>query len=300
MKARTDIVHLEWLKQPGVTLAIRREDLLFPELSGNKFRKLRLNLEAAKNLGYHRLLTFGGALSNHIHATAAAGKLFGFETLGFIRGDELAKSSLNPTLQDARRAGMQLIFLPRSQYALRNNSDFQERLLRGYGPGYLLPEGGTNALAVAGCTEILQSGDSGYDQICCAVGTGGTLGGLVRASAKHQQVIGYSVLKGAGLKKELQAFIPEGHWQLRQTAHFGGYGKVTPELVAFINDFKQKTGIPLDPVYTGKMMLALLEDIRTGRVPAGSRVLAIHTGGLQGIRGMNQQLAKKTLPLLEL
>ena len=123
---------------------------------------------------------------------------------------------------------------------------------------------------------------------------------MVRASAKHQQVIGYSVLKGAGLEKELQALIPEGHWQLRQTSHFGGYGKVTPELVAFINDFKRKTGIPLDPVYTGKMMLALLEDIRTGRVPAGSRVLAIHTGGLQGIRGMNQQLAKKTLPLLEL
>lgn len=300
MNARTDIVNLELLKQCGVTLHIRREDLLFPELSGNKYRKLKYNLEVARKMGHTRLLTFGGAFSNHIHASAAAGKLFGFQTVGFIRGDELSRIPLNPTLEDARKAGMELVFLPRSQYDLRNTSEFQEQLLSQYGPGYIVPEGGTNALAVKGCSEILQSGDASYDFICCAVGTGGTLAGLVHASGNHQQVTGYSALKAADLEKELEGFIPRGNWQLRQTAHFGGYARITPDLVAFINDFKRRTGIPLDPVYTGKMIFGILEDIRNQHIPSGSRVLALHTGGLQGIRGMNQQLAKKTLPLLEL
>lgn len=300
MLARTDTIDLELLKQHGITLHIRREDLLFPELSGNKYRKLKYNLEAAKKAGHTRILTFGGAFSNHIHATAAAGKIFGFETVGFIRGDELSESPPNPTLEDAQKAGMHLVFLKRSAYALRNNPEFQEQLLSQYGPGYVVPEGGTNALAVNGCAEMLQSEDSSYDYICCAVGTGGTLGGLVQAAGNHQQVIGYSALKAADLEKELQAFIPKGNWQFRQTAHFGGYARVTEDLVVFINDFKHKTGISLDPVYTGKMIFGILEDVKNQRIPSGSRVLAMHTGGLQGIRGMNQQLAKKALPLLEL
>jgi 1-aminocyclopropane-1-carboxylate deaminase len=300
MLARTDTINLELLKQHGVTLHIRREDLLFPELSGNKYRKLKYNLEVARKMGHTRILTFGGAFSNHIHALAAAGKIFGFETVGFIRGDELSESPLNPTLEDAQNAGMHHIFLKRSAYALRNKPEFQEQLLSQYGPGYIVPEGGTNALAVNGCAEMLQSADSNYDYICCAVGTGGTLGGLVQAAGNHQQVIGYSALKAADLEMELQAFIPRGNWQLRQTAHFGGYARVTEDLVVFINDFKHKTGISLDPVYTGKMIFGILEDVKNQRIPSGSRVLAMHTGGLQGIRGMNQQLAKKALPLLEL
>ena len=300
MIARTDTLNLEMLTKHGVYLDLRREDLLFPFLSGNKYRKLRYNLQEAERLGLRRLLTFGGAFSNHIHAVADAGKLFDLETVGFIRGEELANRPLNPTLQDARDAGMHLVFLSRTDYDRRHERDFQDALLKEFGYGYLLPEGGTNALAISGCSEILQPEDKDYDLITCAVGTGGTLAGLVKSAHRHQSVLGYPVLKAPAFKQELNVFIPPGNWELSATAHFGGYGKVTSELIQFINAFKRQTGIPLDPVYTGKMMCALLEDIRAGRVAKGSRVLAIHTGGLQGIRGMNLQLAKKALPLLEL
>lgn len=300
MKARTDQIKLPWLSDYGIELYLRREDLLFPELSGNKYRKLKLNLEAAKNLGFSRLLTFGGAFSNHIHATAAAGKLFGFETVGFIRGEELGQKELNPTLQDARENGMQLVFLSRSQYDRRDSEAFRIELLESYGPGYIIPEGGTNAYAISGCAEILQPEDERFGLICCAVGTGGTLAGLVRSSGRHQRVWGYMTLKGAGFRGQLEDLIPEVNWELVDRFHFGGYARVTHELIAFINAFRMETGVALDPVYTGKLLYGILQDIRNSKIPSKTKILAIHTGGLQGIRGMNQQLAKKALPLLVL
>ncbi len=298
--ARTDTVDLPVLREHGVSLFLRREDLLFPQLSGNKYRKLKYNLAAARRHGHQRLITFGGAYSNHIHATAAAGKLYGFETLGLIRGDELQGRPLNPTLEDASRAGMQLVFLSRADYALRGEPHFQKTCLARYGPAYLLPEGGTNELAIRGCSEIRQPGDARFDLICCPVGTGGTLAGLVRTAILGQRVLGYPALKAAGLEAELTRLIPGANWALSGHSHLGGYGKVTPGLIEFINAFKHQTGIPLDPVYTGKMMYALLEDVRGGQIAPGSSVLAIHTGGLQGNRGMNLELRKKNLPLLEL
>lgn len=281
-------------------LFLRREDLLFPQLSGNKFRKLKYNLAEARRQGFQRLITFGGAYSNHIHATAAAGRRYGFKTVGLIRGDELAGKPLNPTLEDARQAGMQLVFLSRADYARRGQPDFQETCLAGYGPAYLLPEGGTNELAIQGCAEILGPGDAGYDWICCAVGTGGTLAGLVRGAAPGQRVLGYPALKADGLRTELSRFIQGDSWELSGHSHGGGYGKVPAGLIAFINGFRAQTGIPLDAVYTGKMLYALLDDVRTGAIPSGSSVLAIHTGGLQGNRGVNLELQKKNLPLLQL
>lgn len=300
MKARTDAIDLPMLREKGVSLFLRREDLLFPQLSGNKYRKLKYNLEEARRLGHRRLLTFGGAYSNHIHATAAAGPLYGFETVGLIRGEELAGRPLNPTLEDARMAGMELVFLSRAAYARRAEAEFQAACLERYGPAYLLPEGGTNDLAVRGCAEILQPEDEQYDLICCPVGTGGTLAGLVRGAAPHQQVLGYPALKAEGLKAQLASLIPGDRWALSGHSHFGGYGRVTAGLVAFINDFREQTGIALDPVYTGKMMHAILGEVGSGRIAPGSTVLAIHTGGLQGIRGMNLELRKKNLPLLQL
>lgn len=298
-KARTDSIDLPVLQEHGVRLFLRREDLLFPQLSGNKFRKLKYNLAEARRQGFQKLITFGGAYSNHIHATAAAGRLYGFETLGLIRGDELAGRPLNPTLEDARRAGMQLVFLPRAEYARRGDPDFQETCLGRHGPAYLLPEGGTNELAVQGCAEILEPEDARYDFICCALGTGGTLAGLVRGAVPGQRLVGYPALKAEGLRAGLSGFIGGDDWELSDHSHGGGYGKVSPELIGFINDFRGQTGIPLDAVYTGKMLLALLGDVKTGKIPRGSSVLAIHTGGLQGNRGMNLELRKKNLPLLE-
>lgn len=299
-QARTDRVDLPVLREQGVRLFMRREDLLFPQLSGNKFRKLKYNLAAAREQGFQRLITFGGAYSNHIHATAAAGRLYGFETVGLIRGDELAGKPLNPTLEDARQAGMQLVFLSRADYARRGQPDFRETCLSRFGPAYLLPEGGTNELAIQGCAEMLEPGDAQFDFLCCAVGTGGTLAGLVRGAVPGQRVLGYPALKAGGLGAELLKFIPGENWELSNHSHGGGYGKVTPELIAFINGFRAQTGIPLDAVYTGKMMLALLEDVQSGRIPSGASVLAIHTGGLQGNRGVNLELRKKNLPLLQL
>ncbi|WP_198944423.1 1-aminocyclopropane-1-carboxylate deaminase/D-cysteine desulfhydrase [Robiginitalea sediminis] len=298
MKARTDPVQLDEATARGVTLSIRREDLLFPEVSGNKYRKLKYNLLEAKARGFNRLLTFGGAFSNHIHAVAAAGAAAGMETIGLIRGEELARAPLNPTLSDASAWGMQLHFLSRGQYARRNDPGFRESCLERFGPAYLLPEGGTNALALKGCEEILQPGDSDYDLIGCPVGTGGTLAGLSRAAGPGQRILGYSALKAPGLETELRLWGTPENWILIQDDRFGGYARIDTQLVEFINAFRERTGIPLDPVYTGKMVFGVLEDIRSGRIREGSRVLLIHTGGMQGLRGMNQKLQKKNLPLL--
>lgn len=283
-----------------VRLFIKREDLLFPLLSGNKYRKLKYNLRHARQEGYDTLLTFGGAYSNHLHATAAAGKRYGFRTIGLVRGEELAKAPLNPTLAAARSNGMQLEFLSRGRYRQKTSASFLASLRERYGRVFILPEGGTNERAIRGCAEILGPGDRDFSHVCCAVGTGGTLAGLARAAAPGMQVRGYPAIRAAGLQASLRPWIPGEHWTLVGDYHFGGYGRIERELVEFINDFKGRTGIPLDPVYTGKMLYGILSDIQAGKFPPGSRILAIHTGGLQGRAGMNMRLAKKDLPLLRL
>lgn len=282
-----------------VSLSIKREDLLHPEISGNKYRKLKYNLEKARQENQHTLLTYGGAYSNHLLATAAAGKEYGFRTIGLVRGDELAPTTPNPTLKKAQEYGMQLHFIDRSSYRYKNHPDFIQSLVQTWGNFYLLPEGGTNELAVKGCEEILTPEDTIFDYICVSVGTGATLAGIANRTSKHQKVIGFSALKGDFLKSEITRWTHSSHWQLTDAYAMGGYAKTTDKLIAFMNRFKKITDIPLDPIYTGKMMYGLVDQIQQGKFPKNSRILAVHTGGLQGIAGMNLKLAQKKRLLIE-
>ncbi len=294
-------INLPILKEKKITLHLKREDLIHPIISGNKYRKLKYNLQAAKESGAEVLLTFGGAYSNHIAAVAAAGKEFGFKTIGVIRGMELsAKWQDNPTLSSAHEAGMVFHFVSRAEYRNKNKEDFLRKLKLTFGDFYHLPEGGTNSLAVKGCEEILTPADTHFDVISCCVGTGGTMAGLINSSQAGQTVLGYQVLKGDFLKKDICNFVRENHWELIRTYDFGGYARVSPALISFINDFKENTGIPLDPVYTGKMVYGILDMAAQGRFKEGTRILAIHSGGLQGIIGMNRVLKQKKLPLLNI
>ena len=289
------------LQNSSVTLFIKREDLIHPYISGNKFRKLKFNLIEAKKRNYKLLLTFGGAHSNHIAAVAYAGKEYGFETIGMIRGKELEfKKDLNPTLHYAKTCDMQLRFVSREAYRNKASDGFIDDLRKQFGDFYLIPEGGTNNLAIKGCEEILQSQDKEFDYICCAVGTGGTISGLINASYKSQKILGFPALKGDFLQRDIRKFAKQENWELISDYHFGGYAKVSEELITFINEFKKKYGIPLDPIYTGKMMFGIFDLIEKGFFHKDSKILAIHTGGLQGINGMNENLRRKNLPLIEI
>ena len=282
------------INHPNITLFIKREDLLHPEMSGNKIRKLKNNLVQAKKENKNTLLTFGGAFSNHILAVAAAGKERGFKTIGIIRGEELQeKIEQNQTLLKAQNFGMFLEFLTRQEYRLKNNPEFIMELEKKFGDFYLIPEGGTNELAVKGCEEILIAEDEKFDLICCAVGTGGTISGIINCSKDSQQVLGFPALKGEFLREDIRSFVSKVNWELINAYHFGGYGKVTGELIQFINEFYQLYKIPLDPVYTGKMMFGVMDLIKKNYFPKNSKILIIHTGGLQGIPGMNNLLRQK-------
>lgn len=292
-------IQLPVLTEKKISLFTKREDLLHPIISGNKFRKLKYNLIAAKERDHDAMLTFGGAYSNHIAATACAGKEYGFKTIGIIRGEELKENFLeNPTLKLACEHGMQLKFISRLEYRNKEDFGFLERLDREFGKFYLLPEGGTNELAVKGCEEILEASDTEFDFICCPVGTGGTLSGLINSAKNVQSVLGFSALKGDFIKEDIRKFVVRKNWDIISEYHFGGYAKITSVLVSFLNDFKQKTNILLDPIYTGKMLYGILDMIRKDEFEPGTRILAIHTGGQQGIAGMNQKLQKKNEPLI--
>lgn len=301
--SRNQEVCLEEIESSQVSLWIKREDELHPHISGNKFRKLKYNLEEAVERGSRTLLTFGGAYSNHISALAYAGRINGLKTIGVIRGDELAvRPDLlgeNPTLSFAQSQGMQLEFVSRELYKSRHEAKFIDLLQQRFGYFYLVPEGGTNELAIRGCEEILTPEDRTFDFVCVSVGTGGTMTGLINSAGPNQEVLGFASLKGGFLGKEIakRAICPD-HWSLVSDYHFGGYAKINEKLISFINQFYKSTTIPLDPVYTGKMMYGLVDMIRNKRFEKNSRILAIHTGGLQGIDGMNQKLKKKKLSLI--
>ena len=285
----------------GIKLYLKREDLLHPEVSGNKFRKIKYNLQEALRQNKKTMLTFGGAYSNHITATAAAGRIAGIKTIGVIRGEELGadlEKTLkgNPSLNFAHSCGMQFHFVSRKQYREKTTETFQQKLKDEFGDFYLLPEGGTNELAVKGCKEILGPGDEEFDFICSAVGTGGTISGIINASGENQRVLGYPALKGNFLAEEIKKYSSKNNYELILNYHFGGYAKVNSELINFINKFKKKYQIQLDPIYTGKLVFGIFDQIKRGEFPAGSKILAIHTGGIQGIEGVNNILRKKKLP----
>ena len=283
-----------YLENKSISLYIKREDLLHPYISGNKFRKLKYNLVQAKKEKKETLLTFGGAFSNHILSVAAAGKEKGFKTIGIIRGEELKdKIAENPTLQKAKDFGMIFEFVDREIFKERGSPKFIQQLTDKFEDFYLIPEGGTNDLAVKGCQEILTGTDEKFDYICCAVGTGGTISGLINCSKNSQQVLGFPSLKGDFLREDICKFVSKSNWDLISAYHFGGYAKVSEELILFINEFYQKYKIPLDPIYTGKMMYGIMDLINRNYFPKNSKILVIHTGGLQGIAGMNNLLKQK-------
>ncbi|OUL63397.1 1-aminocyclopropane-1-carboxylate deaminase/D-cysteine desulfhydrase [Flavobacterium sp. AJR] len=284
----------------NISLTIKREDLIHPFISGNKYRKLKYNLLQAKAENQETLLTFGGAFSNHIAAVAYAGKESGFKTIGIIRGDELIdKIEGNPTLKFAQENGMQFEFVSREDYRLKSEISFLDNLKAKFGDFYLVPEGGTNELAVRGCEEILTPEDAEFNYVCCAVGTGGTISGISNSALPNQKVLGFPALKGDFLKDEIRIFAKNQNWELITDYHFGGYGKVNLELIAFINQFFDENQIPLDPIYTGKMVFGVIDLIRKDYFPENSKILLIHTGGLQGIQGMNMKLMNKNLPIIK-
>ncbi|WP_066834094.1 1-aminocyclopropane-1-carboxylate deaminase/D-cysteine desulfhydrase [Rufibacter ruber] len=282
------------LTEKGVELSVLREDLVHPTIPGNKWRKLNYNLLAAREQNCETLVTFGGAFSNHIAAVAAAGQEFGFATVGYLRGEETLP--LNPTLQNATACGMQLRYLSRSEYRLRHEPQFQAEILKAAPKPYQLPEGGTNLLAVKGCTEIVTELTEPWDVLCVAAGTGGTLAGIVAGAAGKGQVIGFPALKGGNFLQEevtelVQAYSGRRYvnWELQTSYHFGGYAKHTPELLGFIQGFHTQHGILLDPVYTGKMLFGVFDLIRQDYFPKGTRIVAVHTGGQQGWKGYKER-----------
>lgn len=269
------------LDHAGVRLLIKREDLNHPMVSGNKWWKLKYNLAEARTQNKKTLLTFGGAYSNHIYATAAAAAELGFKSIGIIRGEETLP--LNSTLSFAKQQGMSLHYVSRELYRTKTSAQFMDALEQQFGDFYLIPEGGTNVLAVKGATEFAQTLNMDFDYVCCPVGTGGTLAGLIE-ELPEKKVIGFSVLKGGEfLTEDIQALTSvKGNWKVMTDYHFGGYAKTNSTLEEFIRTFEAKHAILLDQVYTGKMMAGIYDLIQKGHFVKGNTILAIHTGGLQG------------------
>lgn len=266
----------------GVQICVKRLDLVHPTMSGNKFFKLKYNLLEAKKLGYTQLLSFGGAYSNHIDALAHAAHDYDLQCIAFIRGEELQQRPLNPTLARVKALGCQLHFISRQHYRLKDNVDFLAALQQQFPQAYILPEGGTNALAVRGCEEILTEHDKyNFDLICCAVGTGGTISGIINASLSRQQVLGCAAVKADFLTKTIQQWTTKSNWKVLSEQTFGGYAKYDQRITRFIEDIYQRYQLPLEPIYTAKALYQLISLIHQKDIPAGCRVLFIHTGGLQ-------------------
>ncbi len=287
-----------------IIIDIKREDLLHRLVSGNKLRKLNYNLLEARDQKHHTILTYGGAFSNHIAATAAAGKICGFKTIGIIRGDELGvrlEDTLrtNQTLKTAHDHGMQFKFISRARYKDKDTAQFQKELQLEFGTFYNIPEGGTNHLAIKGTSEILITTDkTEYDVIAVAAGTGGTAAGIINSASPHQKVIVFSALKGDFMRDEILKYTHRSDFTVVDDTKFGGYARSNDELIEFMNLRFRESGIPLEPIYTAKMMYSLEQLINTGVISTESRILAIHTGGLQGITGYNEMLHKKGRKLI--
>lgn len=283
------------LEGSGIRLLMKRDDLIHEHISGNKWRKLKYNLQEAVQQNQHTLLTFGGAYSNHIAATAFAASKAGLESIGIIRGED---DATNPTLKFAREHGMNLRFDSRDEYRKKTDESFLDSLEKDFGRCFIIPEGGANGLGVRGCAEILPEVEEDFDVVCCAAGTGTTLAGLAISLKEHQRLLGFPALKGgAFLKQEAEDLIIESRLrapsilniEIITNYHFGGYAKMKSELLAFINGFQGRTGIPLDPIYTGKMMFGIYDLISKEYFNKNTSVLAIHTGGIQGWDGMKHR-----------
>lgn len=277
------------LARHGIRLLLKRDDLIHPELIGNKWRKLQRNLDAARDAGHDTLLTFGGAYSNHLRATAAAGRLFGFATIGVVRGDELADRPLNASLSRAAADGMRLHFTDRATF--RRYRDIADpsvaaELEGRFGRFHLLPEGGSNAFAALGCAELGRELRGHADVVAIACGTGGTLAGLAAGlDAGAQRAIGFPVLKGgAFLEGDIERLQKEtfgarrGEWSLNHRFHVGGYARIRPELTEFADDFAGRHGLWPEPTYVAKMLYGIVRLTAEGAFPPGTRIAAVITG----------------------
>lgn len=291
-------LHDKLFEEKGLEVFIKRDDLIHEHVQGNKWRKLKYNLFEARLNKQNTLLTFGGAYSNHIYATAAAAKIFHFKAIGIIRGEEPQIKS--DTLLFAASQGMELYFMDREMYRQKNNPENIESLRVQIGDFYYIPEGGTNVHALEGVEEIIEELNVPFDYVCTACGTGGTLAGLIAGLRGEKNVIGFSSLKGDDTLTETVNQLVKGYtgaqfsnFSINFDYHFGGYAKTKPDLIEFIIHFKNKFGIRLEPVYTGKMFYGLFDLIQKDYFPKGSRIVALHTGGLQGLSGfpeLRQQL----------
>ncbi|MEV1023602.1 pyridoxal-phosphate dependent enzyme [Streptomyces sp. NPDC050264] len=267
----------------GVRLLLKRDDLIHPDLIGNKWRKLAPNLAVARG---RALVTFGGAYSNHLRATAAAGRLLDVPTLGIVRGQELADHPLNPSLARCAADGMRLRFIDRSAYRKKSDPEVLAALLdaAGAADAYLVPEGGSNSLAVQGCADLGRELRGRADVVAVACGTGGTLAGLAAGLAPDQRAIGVSVLKGGFLEADVRALQeaafgrPRGTWRVEDRFHFGGYARVPAELSSFADDFERRHGLPVERLYVAKMLYALATLTEEGAFAPGTTLAAVVTG----------------------
>lgn len=280
-------------------LYVKREDLINPEISGNKYWKLfySVNKYLAEGRERKMIITFGGAFSNHISAVAALGYQLNIPTLGIIRGEEISdKWKENPTLRSAASKKMEFRFISREKF--REKNKLTNELQREFPDALIIPEGGTNQLAVEGIQHMLNDQTKRFDYLCTAVGTGGTIAGLSKFAEESQKVLGFCVVKDQSLSQTIHDLSKKHNFMLLD-ASFGGYGKITEEIVRFSNSFRKDFGIQLDPIYTGKMMMRIFQMIEEGYFSEGSKILAFHTGGLQGIEGANQWLKRNGKTLLD-
>ncbi|MGU5697195.1 1-aminocyclopropane-1-carboxylate deaminase/D-cysteine desulfhydrase [Aeromonas allosaccharophila] len=283
-------LHHPLLTRYDVELWCKRDDLIHPAISGNKWRKLKYHLLHAREHGKQHLLSFGGAYSNHIHALAAAGYQTGLRTTGIIRGEADAVS--NTTLRDARRWGMDLVFVDRQSYRRRQDPDW---LAQFDAPDTLIvPEGGSSPLAIPGVAELVGEVPFSPDLWVLPCASGGTLAGLIAGKRDREQILAIAVLKGGDFitdevcrRHPAAASIPG--WRIALDHHDGGYAKFSPALWQWVQDFSADTGLPLEPIYSGKAMWGLFRELAAGHIAPGSKIVFIHTGGMQGLAGLREQ-----------
>ncbi|OPC02482.1 1-aminocyclopropane-1-carboxylate deaminase [Elizabethkingia ursingii] len=293
-------IPIQKIKSGDVDIFLKREDLIHPDISGNKYWKLFYNVNhyLSQKIEKPFIITFGGAFSNHIATVAAFGRIFSIPTMGIIRGEELEAIFLeNVTLRKAHENGMDFRFVNRTDY--RDKDTITEKLRKEFPEALIVPEGGSNLQAVEGVKFMLTEHTKDFDYLCTAVGTGGSIAGISKYAEENQKVIGFTVVRDISLEQKIRELSTKNNFNLIE-ADYGGYGKISDEIVRFINDFWKQYNIPLDPVYTGKMMMRLFQLVEEGFFPAGSRILAFHTGGLQGIEGANQLLRNKNRNTIEI
>lgn len=288
------------LEDKNVKVWIKRDDLIHDEVSGNKWRKLKYNVEAFQKGGYKAILTFGGAYSNHILATAKVGNDYSIPTIAIIRGEE--QLPLNPTLKRSQELGMEIHYISRTEYREKHKPEFLDKISGQFGNVYIIPEGGGNVEGVLGCKDIVAEIEEEFNYILTDCGTGATLAGVSLALKENQKAIGVPVLRGGSFildeVKNYYQLLNEDlsdieNIELVTAYHFGGYAKHKPELIEFMRSFYSQTGVKTDPVYTGKLFFALMDLIKSDYFPESSKIVVVHTGGLQGIAGFEERYKTK-------